>query len=411
LLARVGLAWSRGFFSQTGQVDTTFVAVLREALDRPAELPLALRARATAALAAELTWAPDGDERFALSDTALALARSADDPSVLAAVLAARNLTVAAADTLDARRADTSELLDLVSGIDDTGLRFDALFHRCGPAIEDGDVDLIERLLAEAGQMADELRQPALQWTIGWSRASLLLWQGALAPAEKLATESAESGAAAGHASEAAMFLGRQVLEIRRLQGRLDELGPVLGAVPLGTPTAVSVARYLLDAGRADAAVAHLDSAGVLRDGRLVLRRDMLERPSLDELAHIAARLGRRDIADAVRARLAPLAGTFGHGVVAHPVGHHWLGVSARAAGMPEEALAHLRRAVAVHAELELPVMEAESRLELATAYEELGERDAAAEERAAARRIATAHGAAGLVAQADRRGSEGDRP
>jgi hypothetical protein len=64
-----------------------------------------------------------------------------------------------------------------------------------------------------------------------------------------------------------------------------------------------------------------------------------------------------------------------------------------------------------VHAKLGLPLMEAESRLELATTHAELGERDAAAEERAAARRIATAHGAAGLVAQADGRGQQGDRP
>lgn len=403
LLARVGLAWSRGFFSQVGQVDAEFVAVLREALHPPSQLPPALRARTTVALAAELTWAPDGDGRFALADTALDLARAAGDPSTLAAVLAARHLTVAAADTLDTRRRDAEELLDLAVGLDDVGLRFEALFHRCGPAIDDGDIALVERLLAEAGEVADRLRQPALQWSIGWSRASLLLWQGALPAAEKLALESAERGAAAGHPAEASMFLGGQLLEIRRLQGRIDELAPMLEAVPTGTRNAFAIARYLLAAGRTDAAAAHLDTAGVLRDGRLLLRRDLLERPSLDDLALLAARLGRRELAEAVRVRLEPLADTFGHGVAAHAVGHHWLGVLALASARPGDAVAHLRSAVTRHAELSLPLMEAESYLELASAYTATGEAAAASEARVAARRIARAHGAAGLVDKEDR--------
>ncbi len=403
LLARVGLAWSRGFFSQVGQVDAEFVAILRDALDGPGELPLALRSRTTAALAAELTWAPDGDERFALADHALDLARSAGDARALAAVLAARQLTIAAADTLDVRREEAAELVRLATELDDVGLRFDAVLHRCGPAIEDGDVALIENLLGEAGQVADQLRQPALQWIVGWSRASLLLWQGALPAAEKLALESAEDGAAAGHGAEATAFLGQQLLEIRRLQGRLDELVPFLEAVPVGARHGFVVARYLLAAGRVDAAAAHLDAV-TISSGRLQLRRDLLERPSLDHLALLAARLGRHELADTVRARLEPLAHTFGHETAAHPVGHHWLGVLALAAGKAGDAIAHLRRAVVRHAELDLPLLEAESHVELAAAYDAVGEKAAAAEASAAVRRLCAATGAVGLVTKGDHR-------
>jgi DNA-binding SARP family transcriptional activator/tetratricopeptide (TPR) repeat protein len=407
LLARTGIGWSRGFFSQIGAVDTEFVAVLREALQPGSgstPLPQALRARAMAALAAELTWATEGNERFAMADEALELARSAGDRTALAEVLTARHLTVAAADTLAVSRRDTTELLELSGELGDVGLRFQALFHRTGPAIDDGDVGLIERLLGEAGEIADLVRQPALQWHVDWSRASLLLWQGMLASAEKLARESAELGIAAGQQGEATAFLGAQLLEIRRLQGRLGELAPMLAVVPPDAPDAFSVARYLCAAGHPDAARARLDR--VRPDGpELRLRRDPLQRPSLDNLAWLAARLDRRDLAAAVHARMEPLADTFGHAVVANPVGYHWLGVLALALGRPDEAAAHLSRAVTRHAALDLPLLEAESLLELARAYEQRPDPDRADEARSRAHALATGQGAFGLISEPHRDG------
>lgn len=402
LLARSGIGWSRGYFSQAGTVDTDFVAILREALQQPHELPAGLRARAMAALAAELTWAEEGDQRFELADAALAIARSTNDTATVAEVLRIRHLTVAAIDTSAVRRRDTVELMELSSGLDDIGLRFAALFHRTGPAIADGDIGLIEQLLGEVGQIADVLRQPALLWNTGWSRASLLLWQGALPVAEKLAQESFEQGVAAGHQAEALAFFSAQLLEIRRLQGRLEELAPMLESVPPGLLDGFTVARYLCASGRFDAAQAHLTGLE-LDAGHLRLRRDLLERPSLDNLAFLAARLHRRELAAAVHDRLEPLADTFGHVVVAHPVGHHWLGMLALVLERPAEAIAHLQRATDRHAELKLPLLEAESHLELARAHEAHGDATAAAEARAAARCLAASQGAAGLVAEASR--------
>jgi tetratricopeptide (TPR) repeat protein len=402
LLARVGVGWSRGYFSEVGTVDAEFVTVLRDALREPALLPVPLRAMAMIALAAELTWAPEADDRFALADEALELARAGADRAALAQVLAARHLTVMAADTLAVRRRDAAELLALATEQWDLGLRFPALFHRTGPAIEDGEVGLVERLLGDAGHIADQLRQPSLQWNVDWSRASLLLWQGELAAAEKLATESAERGIAAGHQREATLFLSGQLVELRRLQGRLAEVVPLLIAVPPHPSRGLSVARYLCAAGERDAAAAHLSSVRLI-GGRLALRRDPLERPSLDDLACLAVELGRRDLADAVYRRLLPLADTFGHGVVAHPIGHHWLGVLALELGRPADAAGHLRRAVQRQAELGLPLACAESELALARAYHWLDDPARAAAARANAVDIATGRGAAGLVTEAAR--------
>jgi hypothetical protein len=230
----------------------------------------------------------------------------------------------------------------------------------------------------------------------------LLLWRGNLPEAERLARESSKRGVAAGYPAEALAFLSGQLTEIRRLQGRLAELVPKLEMVPSSSPDQFSVARYLCEAGRREAAEARLAGLSIV-GGRLRLRRDLLERPSLDNLAFLAARLRRPDLNNAVRVRLEPLADTFGHGVVAHPVGHHWLGVLALAAQRPEEAVARLERAVARHAELDLPLLEAESQLVLARAREAQGDVNGGADARSAARRLAASKGAAGLVMEASK--------
>lgn len=143
-----------------------------------------------------------------------------------------------------------------------------------------------------------------------------------------------------------------------------------------------------------------------LDGGLLRLRRDMLERPSLDDLAFLAARLDRPDLAAAAQTRLEPLADTFGHAIVAHPVGHHWLGVLALADGRPDEATAHLERAVARHAAADLPLLEAESHRELARARMACQDSAGAARARAAAHELADRQGAAGLVAAAHDEGA-----
>ena len=397
LMARIGIGWSRGFFSRVGGTDHDLVATLRAAAHGAGELPDELQVMATAALAAELVWSPDGDERFALADEALDRARALGDRDVLAYVLRTRHLTVAAADTLDVRRRDTDELLDLAGPDADVGLRFESLFHRTGPAIGDGEPRRVQALLDEAGRIADVLAQPTLRWQVDWSRASLLLWRGELAGAGELSDETAARAASTGHAAEAATFRHAQRMELCRLQGGLDGYLPALLDRPAGGRDAFQVARYLVAAGRPDAASAHLDAVR-LRGGRLALRRDMMERPSLDNLVHLADRLHRPDLAAAAAARLEPVADTFGHMIVAHPVGQHWLGVAELAQGRPARAVTRLRRAVARHEECGLPVAEAESRAELARAHDELGETDLATAERSRAVRIAAQHGAGELA-------------
>jgi tetratricopeptide (TPR) repeat protein len=398
LLARVCAGWSRGHFGQVWVTDDEYVAHARHALADSGRVHPQLRARVMVSLAAELTWAEDTEtERFALADAALALARSTGDAATLAYVLHARNLAIAAADTLDVRRDEMTELRSVASRLDDSGVTFQALLQTCGPAIEDGDITLIATMLEEADVVANSLRQPILQWMVAWSRASLLLWQGRLSAAEELARTAARQGADAGFGTEAALFLGGQLLEIRRLQGRIGELAPRLAAVPFQPHGALSIARYQYQAGLVEMAAARLDQAIPAEEAPRLLR-NMAERSSLDHMAFLAVNLHRPVLAQAAWQRLSVLADTFGHDVVANPIGHHWLGVLAAELGRPDEAVEHLERAVARQMDLGMPLLAAESQRELGWMYEAVGDTAHARAAHTEVRRVAALHGAEGLI-------------
>ena len=153
--------------------------------------------------------------------------------------------------------------------------------------------------------------------------------------------------------------------EIRRLQGRLDELGEGLraaGATPRFDP-ARELLRYLCELGAEEAAP--MLEQTVAANGTLP-RRDLAERAALDNLALAACRLGRDELIVPLYEALAPYGETFGHSVVAHHCGHHYLGHLAAAAGWTDRAGAHFQAASRVHRRSGVPLLLAESLLDWA---------------------------------------------
>jgi tetratricopeptide (TPR) repeat protein len=316
-----------------------------------------------ACLAAELTWAPDGDRRFGLSDEALALARRSGDQRTIVTVLALRNLTISAADTLHQRLVDSDELVRTAAEMSDDLLRFHAVFQRAGPVLELGDTTAIDRLLDEAGLLAKSLAQPQLHWLVEFSRAGLNLMLGDLAAAEAAAERALQLGASAGRRLEAVAFYSEQLAEIRRLQGRLGELTEAMRAIAprLLIDPVHAVLRYLCEAG-VDEVDQLFDHAIATRG--LPPRRDLAQRAALDNLAYVAARLRRRDAQHTLYDALLPFADTFGHSAVAHPCGHHYLAVLASSMGQPDTAVAHFEAAAALHERAQTPLLLAESLIE-----------------------------------------------
>ncbi|MGW4793734.1 ATP-binding protein [Nonomuraea sp. NPDC004297] len=343
--------------------DRERIALLTEARKVVDSTDVSTRALLAAQLASELIWATDGERRFALSDEAVALARKSGDPRTLAGVLGMRSLTIIPADPLHQRHRDGDEMLEAARRTGDDLVLFHACMQRTPPVLDSGDTAKAALLLDQADELAHRLAQPHLTWLIGYSKAGLTLMQGDLAQAEAAAESALRLGSEIGRRLEAVAIYSEQIAEIRRLQGRLWELGDRLRRAarhPRVDPVH-AVLRYLCELGD--------EQAGPLLDRILGYAgatppRNMAHRPALDNLAVAAARLGRAELAGRLHDSLASGGETFGHGAVAHHCGHHYLAHLCLAMGDRGRAAEHFEAAAEVHERRGVPLMLAESLLD-----------------------------------------------
>ena len=164
-LARAALANTYGHvFTELGEVDGEKVEMLEAALALAGDDDLPRRARLLATLGLELNWEPDPRRRLALSDEALRLARSLDDPNTLASVLLARDYTITGPENVAERFANTTEVLAIAERMGDPVLASRALGLRFKASIELADVAEAERCVARNQAVVPDLGQPALTW-------------------------------------------------------------------------------------------------------------------------------------------------------------------------------------------------------------------------------------------------------
>jgi hypothetical protein len=192
---------------------------------------------------------------------------------------------------------------------------------------------------------------------------------GDLDDAKKQAQAALTIGIRAGRRLEAKAFYAEQLAEIRRLQGRLGELGDDLRRAiqaPQLDPAHATV-RYLVESDQ-DAAAAAMDR--IVAACGLIPRRDLAERAALDNLALVACRLKRRDLIHPLYAALKPHAETFGHSAVGHHCDHYYLAHLATASGQVSTAMEHFEAAAAIHERCQVPLLLAESLLDWADAID-----------------------------------------
>jgi DNA-binding SARP family transcriptional activator len=360
------LSLNRGFFARMARVDRDLVAAIERAIGVRTSADDATTCELMAMLASELVWADDGDRRFALSDDALAMARRLGANRTLARVLILRNMTISAPDTLEQRTRNCEELFELAEQLHDPSVWFQAAFNRSGTAFEAGAMDTAERIVDMAGEKALDLRQPTAQWIAAFMSFGPTIGRGRLADAEARAHHALELGRRSHHYTEAQMFFGEQLLEVRRWQDRLGEMTDFFGehAGVDGLDHGYTMLRYLADAGETDAAERAYEQ--VMRRLVLPLRRDLLQVVTLDNLSYLVARFGDSRRASELYDALLPAADQVSHTTVPKPVAHHYLGLLAATRGELERSEQHLTAAIRAHELIGLPLFAAESRVEWA---------------------------------------------
>jgi DNA-binding winged helix-turn-helix (wHTH) protein len=353
-LVRAALANTRGFASEIGVVDAERVAVIEAALGEGAPEEGEARARLLALLASELAFSADTERPRALADEALAMARRLGERRTLAYVLARRHLVVATPDTLEERVAHSAELGALADELADPRTRHWALASRAAVSVEAGNAEELERTLDLCAQMVAEVGHPFLRWGLLRLDAQRALLAGRVADAEARIAEAFEVGRASGQ-PDAALLRDYQLLAVRRVEGRLAEMEPVVRRLVdehPGLPVLRAVAAaFYCEIDRAEEARPFVESVRASFDR---VPRDVNWLATMTGYACAVARLREKREAALLYSHLSPFPrhvesswGTVG-GCVAH-----YLGLLAAALGRWEDAEHRFDTAREVHSRLE----------------------------------------------------------
>jgi len=335
-------------------LDEEAIARLEEALDALEPGAAVLRSRLQARLAVELYYADDRGRSEALSAAAVTTARAAGDPRALAAALSARHVALWRPDRVEERLAAAAELVATARAAGEPHQELQARNWRVMDLFELGDMDECRMEMARHARMAEELRLPSFRWYAPLWAATGAMLAGRFTAAERLLAEARAAGARAGDGN-AELFpaMVDEFGKVERLEfDRCDRA--FLEEKIAGSPAGPAYEAYLIWI---------LAGLGRMDDARRRLGPWMRRGPAFDanwlsaqaEAAEAVALLGDRAHAAVLYDRLAPYAGrpaTSGRAVSSYGSVDRQLGALAAVLGRREDAIRHLRAAIARDAEL-----------------------------------------------------------
>jgi hypothetical protein len=337
-------------------VDEHAVEVMREALTRTGEGMIRERARLLIRLAHVQAFEGSGPQ-VDLAEEALALAREVDDPELLVIVGGLCLYVIATPDNLDRRLALAREIEELGSGLVNVIARHLAL--HLDPAWEAGQLDWVERNLADKTALFERVPYRRGQADLLMHRAKHALFTGDVAAAERDAEELlARFGDMPGAFDMYAALIGPIRCEEGRAGEVLELVEQLRGQVAGGGVAAMVRAFH----GFVLAQVGDLEAAaGMLRVDASVRfagqQRDLTWWAYQATWAEVAAEVGDRDAAGQLQALLVPFVDRIASfpAVAFGSVARH-VGRLETVLGSFDDAGAHLAMAAARHDEWGAPL-------------------------------------------------------
>ena len=347
LLARAAIGYEEACW-RPGIADQGAVELLEEATGALGDDNLELRAGLLGGLARGLVFQGEHERGAIVRTNAVALARRLDDRVPLATVLV-RSYWSRGTSSLDEILAMLTEAVDLGEELGDTEILEEAMAWRVPTFVALGDLDAARLELAAVLATAEQTAQPFMLHVAEHYGSSIALCDGRLEEAEARARHSHEwSRLLTG--SDAAGVYGIQMFNIRREQGRLAELAPIIRILAAdadrGGPWRPGLVSVLVELGME--AEARRELARVVDEG-LDPFRESLWLAALAYLTDACAALGDQATAAIVYPELEPLAGTnvmIGHLVACHGAADRYLGMLAATLGESDRAEEHFERAM-----------------------------------------------------------------
>ena len=215
------------------------VYLLEEALTALGEEDSALRVRVLASLAGALLDTGSRERLAATVKQAIEVARRINNPVALCDALRISVQVDRRPETIVARVAALNEMVRLAEKLGDSERVVFACGLRVYDLLELGDIEAAKADIKTHIQLGEKLRQPVILHASEVYKAMWALLKGRFAEAEQLAQQALDIGQRMGIEIVDGAF-GMQMFSIRREQGRLGEVAPVVKLFMAQNPTAAA---------------------------------------------------------------------------------------------------------------------------------------------------------------------------
>jgi hypothetical protein len=296
--------------------DIELSSLLDGALDLLGASDSAQRVRLLGRLAVELYYTPASHaRRLALTREAVAMAERLGDPWLLVVALCDTRFALLAPDKVEERRKTADRIIELTerAGLKERAL--DGHLFRLVDYLQMGDMAAVDTELRASAQLARELRRPFYLWRVAVLRAMRVHLEGRFEEAEQLVHEAFALGQRA-QSSNAFLVFALQLFQLRRDQGRLDEVEPAVRDVAERYPAlpALRCGLAFLYGELGREVEARVEFERLAARNFSDLPRDANWLAALDMLTHVCVFLG-----DAVRARVLSASRPAAHSLLSPP--------------------------------------------------------------------------------------------
>jgi ATP/maltotriose-dependent transcriptional regulator MalT len=361
LLTRAGIMTSTGALWQAAahaEVDPLVVDALRRALERLPDSDDPRRCRTMLALAGEIYYGSTPQEREALADEAVAMARRIGDPELILHACLNAAIAVWRGGTAAWRLELTTEAVAVARELGDDLSLTSALTLQAVAAGELGELAIMDDAMATARALADRLRHIYAQLVLDSLEVSWCAMRGRFDDVEKIIGHMQGIGEVVSITGYAESVAGA-LLMLLLWQGRDEELAAAMMSMEGNTflPIATSIVAMQCRTGHVDEARAwydaHLDDVADAMDGNTWYS------PMAWSLgAESACYLGERELAASAYEKLSDLAGRpscAGSGTAIGPI-DMFLAMAAHATGEDVLATKHADRALELCTTWDVPL-------------------------------------------------------
>ncbi|WP_345525536.1 BTAD domain-containing putative transcriptional regulator [Nocardioides endophyticus] len=354
-MTSTGALWTPG----GGDVDEIVVGALRDALDRLPTGDDPRRCRVMLALAGEIYYDSMPQEREALVDEAIAMARRLEDRSLLLIALVKSAIAIWRGANAAQRLEMTTEAAQIARELHDNVGLVSALALRAEAAGEIGDVAALEESLVEGRAEADRIRHVYALLVLDSIEISWSAMRGQFEVVDKLVADMAAIGEVVTIPGSEESIAGAMMMQVLWRDGGEELILGALRTMPVDGFVAVAppLLTMLCRTGRLDEARDYLTTHREHLD-RAVNVDTWYSPMAWSMAAESACHLEERELAATAYEKLVGLAGQSacaGSGSTIGPV-DAFLAMAAHTVGDDDLATRHAERAVALCEEWDVPL-------------------------------------------------------